>query len=338
MEPLKRKTSWWKWLIMLAISFVLLYFAFKGVKWSDFLDGIKNANYFWICVAMITGIISFVIRGFRWRLLMLPLNHKITKREAYDGICIAYLTNFALPRAGEFARCGVISATGKASFESVFGTVVLERSFDLICYAIILVTVIFGMWTKFGSFITDQILAPITGGMKISLIYLLSALLLLGMLVIILLYVYRDKLKKYKFFNKLYRLVEGLIEGLVAGFKMKKIWTFIIYTIIIWTCYWFMSLATIYAIPEAAGLDGMDALFLMLVGGLGWIVPVQGGIGAFHFILSLALASIYGIPQTEGVIFATISHESQSFTMLLCGFISLISISLRKKKFNNAEA
>ena len=66
----------------------------------------------------------------------------------------------------------------------------------------------------------------------------------------------------------------------------------------------------------------------MVVGSLGWIVPVQGGIGAYHFILSLALSTIYGIPQTSGVIFATISHESQALTMLLFGAISLVAVSL----------
>ena len=82
-------------------------------------------------------------------------------------------------------------------------------------------------------------------------------------------------------------------------------------------------------------MGAIDALFLMVVGGLGWVVPVQGGIGAYHFIVSLALLKVYAIPQTTGVVFATISHESQAIVMILCGLISLVSISLWKKKFIN---
>ena len=44
---------------------------------------------------------------------MLPLNKDITSKAAYDGVAIAYLTNFAFPRAGEIARCGVLAKTKK---------------------------------------------------------------------------------------------------------------------------------------------------------------------------------------------------------------------------------
>ena len=105
-----------QWVVMLLLAAVLLYFAFRGVKWADFMDGIRSCDFRWILVSMAASILAFVVRGLRWRQVMLPLNPSITVREAYDGVTVAYLTNFALPRAGELARCGVISATGKASF------------------------------------------------------------------------------------------------------------------------------------------------------------------------------------------------------------------------------
>ena len=65
------------------------------------------------------------------------------------------------------------------------------------------------------------------------------------------------------------------------------------------------------------------------------MVPVQGGLGAYHFIVSLALASVYGIAQTTGVVFATISHEAQALVMILCGVVSFISITQKKKKHDS---
>jgi len=79
----------------------------------------------------------------------------------------------------------------------------------------------------------------------------------------------------------------------------------------------------------------MDALFLMVVGSLGWVVPVQGGFGAYHFIVSMTLVPIYGVTQSTGLIFATISHESQVVQMIICGIISLISVAVYKKKIKN---
>ena len=89
---------------------------------------------------------------------------------------------------------------------------------------------------------------------------------------------------------------------------------------------------TIRAFPNADGLTGLDALFLMVVGALGWVVPVQGGFGAYHFIVSMTLVPIYGFDKSTGLIFATLSHESQIVQMLLCGLISLVSWYFYRKK------
>ena len=39
----KRPKISWSWLLMLALAAVLLYFAFRGVKWSDFISGLAAA-------------------------------------------------------------------------------------------------------------------------------------------------------------------------------------------------------------------------------------------------------------------------------------------------------
>lgn len=328
---MKRLKISWSWILMLLLAVVLLYFAFRGVKWSDFIDGLKSCNFWWILVSMIASVCVFALRGIRWRYIMLPLNPTITRKEGYDGVTIAYLSNFALPRAGEFVRCGVISTTGKASFESVLGTVVLERSWDMLCYIVILLGVVFLSWERFGAFMTNEIWTPLVESLPFDIIWLLAGIAALLTGASIFIYIKRESLKRYKLVKKIFDIFEGLYKGLVAGLKMEYKWRFLLTTLLIWFGYWVMSFSTILAFPQVEGLTWVDALFLMVVGSLGWIVPVQGGIGAYHFVLSLALWSIYGISQTSGVIFATISHESQALTMLICGAISLLS--LRKRNF-----
>ena len=322
----------WSWLLMLALAAVLLYFAFRGVKWSDFISGLASCNFWWIGVSMFASVAVFVLRGIRWRYIMLPLNPAITRKEGYDGVTIGYISNFALPRAGEFVRCGVISSTGKASFESVLGTVVLERSWDMLCYAVILLGVLLLSWERFGAFMTQEIWGPLKEKLPFDIAWLIVGVSLAVVAVCLWIYLKRDLLKeKSKIFKKIFGIIEGLVSGLAAGLKMEHKWQFLLSTILIWVGYWVMSYSTILAFPQVDGLTAVDAAFLMVVGSLGWIVPVQGGIGAYHFVLSLALFSIYGIEQTSGVIFATISHESQALTMLICGALSLFS--LRKRKF-----
>lgn len=127
---------------------------------------------------------------------------------------------------------------------------------------------------------------------------------------------------------------------------MKGAWKFLLLTAGIWFCYWMMSAAVLWSVqgisPDSVNqglasavgtlqtLNLTDALFLMIVGGLSSIVPVPGGFGAFHFVVSSAIAYVYGIPVQFGMIFATLSHESQAVNQILWGGVSWISESLRK--------
>jgi hypothetical protein len=74
----------------------------------------------------------------------------------------------------------------------------------------------------------------------------------------------------------------------------------------------------------------VDALFLSLVGGLGFAVPVPGGIGAFHFVISLALVGVYDVPMETGIIYATLSHTSQAITQLVFGLFSYAYEAIKK--------
>ena len=66
------------------------------------------------------------------------------------------------------------------------------------------------------------------------------------------------------------------------------------------------------------------------MGGIGFAVPVPGGIGAFHFVISLALSAIYDVPVELGIVYATLSHTSQAITQIAFGAGSYIYEALRK--------
>lgn len=130
---------------------------------------------------------------------------------------------------------------------------------------------------------------------------------------------------------KIWGLSVGLGQGLTSCLRMERKWMFLIYTALIWASYWLMAVSIMRAVPELDSLNLVDALFLSLAGSLGWVVPVPGGIGAFHFVVSLALSSIYALPMAQGIVFATLSHESQAITMLLFGGFSFLWESFRQK-------
>ena len=78
-------------------------------------------------------------------------------------------------------------------------------------------------------------------------------------------------------------------------------------------------------------------LFVLVVGGMGMSAPVQGGIGAYHPLVSRGLM-LYGLTQTHGLAFATLMHTSQTLVVLIPGSIcfGILVFMQRKQVDGNA--
>ena len=320
-----------KYLLSALVAAALLYLSFRQVKWDDFILQLSSCRWGWIAVSMLAGVMAFWLRAIRWRQLVLPLDETVTRLKMFNAVNIGYLANFAFPRAGEFVRCGVVSSSSsKATYEKVLGTVALERSWDLVSMLFLLVTLLVARWKKFGDFFLNQIWEPASERLDFSLWWIVGLGIALVFAAGILIWKLRER---NKICSKIYKILCGLADGFTSFARMSSLnkFRFLADTVLIWGMYWVMAVATMRAVPQLETLTLVDALFLSLAGSLGWVVPVPGGFGSFHFIVSLALSSIYALPFSQGMVFATRSHESQSVTMILCGAISLAIEFFRKK-------
>ena len=327
-----------KYAVSASLAFVLLYFSFRDVEWADFMEGLKSCRWEFILLSMAAGSFAFWLRAVRWRKLLLPIDGSITRMTAFNGINIGNISNFVFPRIGEFIRCGVITRRSepvspddpehkKASYDKVLGTVVLERSWELLVMLLLLAVVVVGGFNRFGGFFVEQIWTPIAQRLDFSIWWIVAVLALAGVAGCFALWRYRDT---NPVFSKVWGIFRGILQGFSSCLKMDRKWMFFAYTAFIWMTYWLMAASTVWAAPFLSELDLIDALFLSLVGGLGFAVPVPGGIGAFHFIISLALSGIYGIPTELGIIYATLSHTSQAITQIFFGAGSYAYEALKK--------
>jgi len=327
-----------KYLLSALLAAVLLYFSFREVEWADFAEGLRGCRWEYILLSMAAGAFAFWLRALRWRRLLLPIDDSITRTTTFNGINIGNISNFVFPRIGEFVRCGVITRRSvpadprdpehkKASYDKVLGTVVLERSWELLVMLILLAVVVVGGFDRFGGFFVEQIWTPMTERLDFSIWWLVAMLALAGAGSGYLVWRFKDS---NRFCSKVWGIFRGILQGFASCMKMEHKWLFFAYTALIWLTYWFMAASTVWAAPFLEDLTVIDALFLSLVGGLGFAVPVPGGIGAFHFIISLALAGLYGIPMEMGIIYATLSHTSQAITQIVFGAGSYIYEALKK--------
>lgn len=305
-----------KYVLSASIAAVLLWFSFRDVDWSDFMAGVRSCRWEFILLSMAAGAFAFWLRGLRWRQLLLPIDPHTSRITTFNGVNIGNISNFVFPRIGEFVRCGVITRRTTATYDKVLGTVVLERGWELLVMLLMLAIVIIGGFDRFGTFFMEQIWQPMTSRFSFSLWWVIAALAAVGAALIYMVWKYRES---NPFSIKIWGIFRGLAQGFTSCLKMDRKWLFFAYTACIWLTYWLMAASIMWAAPFLEGLDLIDALFLSLVGGLGFAVPVPGGIGAFHFVISLALSAVYGIPMETGIIYATLSHTSQAITQILFG-------------------
>ena len=310
-----------------ALAILLLWVSFREVEWTDFWAQVKACRWEFILLSMAAGSSAFWIRAVRWRQLLLPLDSSVSRLTTFNGVNIGNISNFIFPRIGEFIRCGVITRRSRISYDKVLGTVVLERGWELLVMLLLLAVVVAGGFNRFGGFFVEQIWNPLSSRLSFSLWWIVALLAVAGVVGLWAIWRYRGT---HAFCSKVWGIFRGLGQGFSSCLRMDRKWLFFAYTALIWVMYWLMAASIMWAAPFLDGLDLIDALFLSLVGGLGFAVPVPGGIGAFHFIISLALSAVYGVPMEMGIIYATLSHTSQAITQILFGLGSYASEALRK--------
>lgn len=321
--------------VFISLSIILLFIAFRKVDLSEVIGILVNAEYSWVLLGLLAALLAYLVRARRWILMIRPLGYDPPLRSVYHALMTGYLFNLALPRLGELTRCVALGRKEKIPVDSLFGTVITERAFDFISMLIIMFVMILGRGNMMDSFLRKNILQPAGDRVSSALdtSFLLLIILLISLtLAVMMMYIYRERLKKIKLLSKAGSIMKGIFTGLKTFTRMKDKLEFIIHTLLMWSLYIVMTWVVLYAIPSTSHLHLGDAVFLLVIGTLGMSAPVQGGIGAFHWIISRGLSVVYDIDLSEGLAYATLSHESQLLLIAVLGTISFYIIMGRSKK------
>lgn len=298
--------------------------------WYD----IREANYYWLVVALVFAIGSHIFRALRWNLLINSLNYKTKLSTTFFAVMIGYLANTAVPRMGEFVRCGVLSKKEKIPFNALFGTVISERIFDLITLAVIILLVIIFQLNSVGDFL-NQLFGPFFNELFsnfTSVIVLTSSILIIFVALIMLIRKLKEKIKRIPFYNKIQEFLTGLFDGIKTILKLRQKWLFLLYTFIIWFFYALMVYLPLFMLEETSHLTFVNGLTILAIGSLGMVAPVPGGIGAYHFIVKTVLYEIFKIGGNASGSYAVITHTGQTILNVLVGSLSYFYMGVLAKR------
>lgn len=341
-----------KKILKIALSFALagvfVFFAFRGIDWASFAQDIRQTRWIWVLAFCVVSVGALIFRMLRWQALLRPLHSgadaaesgsggsaagaadgaggKVSALRVWDANNVGNIVNVVIPGSGEFVRCGYMTA-GRASYDKVLGTVVTERICDVLAIVLLMAIAILCGSEQMKQFFRTNIAGAAAG--KLSLLWVLAGVLLLLAAGVWALWHFRER---NAFCGKIADKLKGFAGGMTSFVRMRKKWLFIIYTIGIWTMYVLMSYSIIKAMPELSHLGAADALFLCAIGNFASVIPVPGGIGAYHYLVALSLSGIYGVSWETGLLNATLNHELHAILILLLGAVSYISLTLQNRK------
>jgi len=307
-----------KVVLPLLLGVGLVWYSLSKISIPILIQYFKDANYSWIILGVVMGILSHVSRAYRWIYMVEPLGFKPNFGNSIMAVYSAYLINFTIPRAGEIARASILTNYEGIPFDKGFGTIVAERVADTI---MLLSIVAIAFFLEF-EFIYDFFAQKFNP----SSLLLGIVVLLLGVL-LVLLFV---KKSRSKFALKVKGFVSGLIEGAFSIFKMKKKWAFIGHTFFIWLMYVLMFYVTTFALPELQNIPIVAILIGFILASFS-IAATNGGIGSFPEAVVIAF-SLFGMADDPSRAFGWIMWSTQTLVIVVLGGLSLLYLPIFNRK------
>ena len=128
-----------KYLLFGFLAFLLLALALKNQNPRELLQSLANLEMNWIYFSIVLGALAIVLRGVRWIHMIQPLGHNCKISNSINAVAIGYLTNLAIPRAGEITRCTALHKKENIPVDKLFGTIIAERAIDLLALISLLI-------------------------------------------------------------------------------------------------------------------------------------------------------------------------------------------------------
>ncbi len=312
-----------KILLPLFLGAFILYWVYRDFDFGQVSRVLwHETDWGWMLLSLLPGVLGHLFRGWRWKQTLEPLGEHPRTGNCVDAIFLSYATNLVLPRVGEVSRCGVLAKYDKVSFAKSLGTVVTERLIDTLCILLITGVTFLVQMPVFLRFFTE------TGTKIPSLVHLLTspwfyvALFCVVGVGWLLYYLMR----MLSFYERVKGVVLNVWQGVTSLRSVRNIPLFVLYTLLIWACYFYHFYLTFHCFAFTASLGILPALVMFVAGTFAVIVPTPNGAGPWHFAI-ITMMMLYGVSATDASIFALIVHGIQTLLVILLGLYGWLHLA-----------
>jgi uncharacterized membrane protein YbhN (UPF0104 family) len=287
----------------------------------------KGVRYDILLFSLIFGLAANTVRAFRWGMLIDALGKRVSRKNTIYAIWGNYAINMALPRVGEIWRCGIVAKYEKIPFAKLLGTLFVDRIMDTLVVALLTLCLCIFNIGFFRNFFSEN--PPVI----ISTLYTLAssvwtyAGLAALMLTVWLVFV---KLRHLAVVKKIVELFLNIWEGVKSLWKIEHRMRFFVQTLLIWGGYFLYFYVTFFAFDFTKDLGVRIALIAFAMSSIGVAVPVQGGIGVWHFMVITTLVA-FGTDASDAAAFAMVVFAIQSVWVILTGLFGIVALQVVNK-------
>lgn len=312
----------------LTLGCLLLWFLYRNMDITEIWNVIKSGvDYRIILFSLLFGLGANLVRGFRWGVLIQSLGEKFKMRNAVYAVLGNYAVNLVLPRVGEVWRCGMVAKYDNISFTKLLGTLLIDRVSDTIMVGLITLSIVtFNMdffWDFFRK--NPELITGFRSMFNSIWIYAFVVFFIFGVWFVF------KYLSNFTLVQKAKGMLRNIWTGIKSVWVMERKGLFLVQTLLIWLGYFLYFYITFYAFDFTRDLGISVGLIAFTMSSIGVAVPVQGGIGPWHFMV-IATLTCFGVNENDAAAFALVVHTIQTAWVAVCGLLGVAALPVLNRE------
>ncbi len=306
MAPVRQRGAAWKRVLMYTFAAACLVWVFHDVHPRRLLATMTIANWWFVALAVAVDILTYVLQGLRWTLLLAPMG-RLSPVRATQAIYAGLFTNEVVPlRFGELVRAFLAASWLRSGMGAVLPSMVVERFLD-------------ALWLAVGIGVV-AIAVPLPKDL-VEAGNVLGIVVLVAAAVFLFIVLRREK----ELESGAEPPSRGFISRFAAGLRNIGLGRrFYLATLLsggMIACQalavWFMMLACGIRLPLGAGA------VVFLVVRLGTAIPnAPANVGSFQFFTVVALA-LFGVEKTAATAFSIIDFAALTAPLWILGLLAI---------------
>ena len=330
--------------VLLTVGFLFLFL--RGFDLAAAWKSVREASLALIALSVAVNMASYIVRAWRWRLLLAPVREGLGMYNLISTTMIGYMVSFLVPfRAGEVVRPVLLARREGLSASATFATIALERLLDAV--TVMSLFLVFRFTAHGAAVLTgtdgggSQASLLLRAGLKYAALFVAVGLPIVAMLVVLpqRLLALLARLSpggRSGRLSAVFAILERFLSGLGALRRMRELIGSVALSLILWL----MIGYSIYLALRAFGLDliFIDTLLLMVPLTVGIAMPTPGGVGPYEYLCQISLVDFWNVPAAMAGAVAVTLHAITLVPAILIGLTFMWRDGVRPREVRSLRA